>query len=117
MSQNKTRRIDSLDDFVKVVSRHGPRRLWRLWQPTSLARLTDRPGDQTRPTVLVVGTESTTVVTVEELVEEQVVPEVRVPVQLGVAAVACSSAFFVPRKDVDQSMLNLFCGTGQRDVL
>jgi hypothetical protein len=108
---------NSLDDLVKVVPRHRPRRLRRLWQPTPLTRLTDRPGDQPSPTVLVIRTESTTVVTVEELVEEEVVPEVRVPVQLGVPAVARSSAFFVSRENVDQSMLDLFCGTGQRDVL
>lgn len=64
-----------------------------------------------------VGTEPTAVVAVEELVEEQVVPEMGVPVQLGVSTVAGSSAFFISRENVDQSMLNLFGGTGQGDVL
>lgn len=108
---------NSLDNFVKVVPRHRPRRLGRLGQPTPLTRLPDRPSDQTRPTVLMVGTESTAVVAVEELVEEQVVPEVGVPVQFGVSTVACSSALFVSCKDVDQPMLDLFRGTGQGDIL
>jgi hypothetical protein len=60
-----------------------------------------------------VGTESAAVIAVEELVEEQVVSEVRVSVKLGVAAVAGSSALFVSGKDVDQPMLDLFSCTGQ----
>jgi hypothetical protein len=104
---------DSLDDLVKVVSRHRSRRLRCLGQSATFTRLTNRPSDQTRPTVLMVGTKSASVIAVEELVEEQVVSEVRVAVQLGVSAVTGSSALFVTGKDVDQPMLDLFSGASQ----
>ena len=49
----------------------------------------------------------------EELVEMDVVPEMRISVQLGVTTVDGTSTMFVPAKEMNESMLNLFGTTSQ----
>lgn len=52
-------------------------------------------------------TQTTTVVAVEELVEENILAEMRVTVELGVATVACTTALHVATEDVDETVLDL----------
>jgi hypothetical protein len=62
-------------------------------------------------------TQSSTVVSVEELVEVDIVSEMRVSVQLGVTAVDSSSTMFVSAEEVDQSVLDLLGTSGKVHVL
>jgi len=90
--------------------------------------LHDAPSDKTSPTTLVRRTETSSVVSVEELnvsstrnktkasthlVEMDVVSEVGVPVELGVASVDGTSTRVVSAENVDDTMLNLFSDSSE----
>ena len=81
------------------------------------APLSDGPRNKSCPTALVRRTKTATVVAVEELVEQDIVPEVRVSVQLWVTAVARPAAFHVSAEDVDQTVLDLIGRAGKRHVV
>lgn len=49
----------------------------------------------------------------EELVEMDVVPEMRISVQLGVSTINGTPTMFVSAKEMNKSMLNLFGTTSQ----
>ena len=53
-------------------------------------------------------TQSSSVVSVEELVEVDVIPEMGISVQFGVTTIDGSSTMFVSTEEMDESMLNLF---------
>ena len=61
--------------------------------------------------------QSSSVITVEELVEVDIVSEVRVSVQLGVTAIDRSSTVLVSAEDVNDSVLDLLGHTGKVHVL
>ena len=86
---------------------------WGFWQSTVLSSLHNHPSDQTSPTSLVRCSQSPSVVSVEELVEMDVVPEMRISVQLGVSTIDGTSTMFVSAKEMDESMLDLFGTTSQ----
>jgi len=50
---------------------------------------------------------------VEEFVEMDVVPEMRISVQFGVSTIDGTSTMFVSAKEMNKSMLNLFGTTSQ----
>ena len=53
-------------------------------------------------------TQSSTVISVEELVEVDVIPEMGISVQFGVTTIDGSSTMFVSTEEMDESMLDLF---------
>jgi hypothetical protein len=83
---------------------------WGLWQSTILSSLHNHPCDQSSPTSLMRCTQSSTIVTVEELVEMDVIPEMGVSVEFGVTTIDSSSTMFISAEEVNESMLD-FLGT------
>src|SRR5207237_9117420 len=67
--------------------------------PVLVAALLDQFRDESRPSRLVAGTDPGAVVAVEVLVEEQVIPELRVGLELFGAAEDRTTAAFVPQED------------------
>jgi hypothetical protein len=55
-------------------------------------------------------TQSSTIVSVEELVEMDVIPEMGISVEFGVSTINGSSTMFISAKEMDESMLD-FLGT------
>jgi hypothetical protein len=58
-------------------------------------------------------TQSSTIISVEEFVEMDIIPEMGVSVQLGVTTVDGSSTMLVSAEQVDESVLDLFGTTSE----
>lgn len=52
--------------------------------------------------------QSSTIVSVEELEEMYIVPEMGISVEFGVTTIDSSSTMFISTEEMDESMLNLF---------
>ena len=58
-------------------------------------------------------TQSSTIVSVEELEEMDVISEMGISVEFGVTTIDSSSTMFISTEEMDESMLNLF-GTSSK---
>jgi L-rhamnose isomerase len=63
------------------------------------------------------GPQPSSIITVEELVEEHIVPKVRVTIKLFVSTIGRAAALYIASKDVNEPMLNLIGNLGEVHVV
>lgn len=93
---------------IKVVLCRAPRRPWGSRQPAAHTRLHNVVRDEPGPSSLVGGSKTPAIISMEELMELEIVPEVGVSVELGVAAVEGALTLFVAGEDMNETVLDLF---------
>jgi len=108
---------NSGEDVVKVVIRCNRRGPWGMGKTTVHAGVVYHLCDQSCPTGLMRSTEASSVVTVEELIEPDVITPVGVVVEHINSSIAGAAPVIVARKDMLEAVLELFRNLAEVHVI